>query len=134
SKSQRMRAQDLLCVFENLVKKYKEIGLKFCKTKETQRWQHASTQEAARQLTFYFPYFIELTNLHSLRVYSLCERHYNQLIVSNNLYNLLQGSTKVRNRTQSDDNQNDLTDSNIVLSAAFSEAINYLYLSFISTQ
>ncbi|CAG8838231.1 18998_t:CDS:2, partial [Gigaspora margarita] len=115
SESQRMRAQDLPCVFDNLVKKYEGI-------------------EAARQLTFYFPYSTELANLRSLTVYSLCERHYNQLIVFNNLYNLLQGSTEERNRTYPDDNQNDVTDSDIVSLAAFSEAMNHLYISFISTQ
>ncbi|KAF0475771.1 hypothetical protein F8M41_024574 [Gigaspora margarita] len=97
SESQKIRAQDLPYVFENLVEKYEGIGLKSCKTKETQRWRHASAQEAARQLTFYFPYFTELANLRSSTVYSLCEKHYNQLIVSNNLYNLLQGSTEEHN-------------------------------------
>ncbi|CAG8834203.1 32081_t:CDS:1, partial [Gigaspora margarita] len=118
SESQRIRAQDLLYIFKNLVEKYKRIGLKSCETKETQRWWHASAQEAARQLTFYFPYFTELANLRFLTVYSFCERHYNQLIVSNNLYNLLQGSTEEHNRTRSDDNQNDVTDSDIVPLAA----------------
>ncbi|RIB16194.1 hypothetical protein C2G38_2190677 [Gigaspora rosea] len=101
------------------LKNTREIGLKSCEAKETQRWQHASAQEAARKLTFYFPYFTKLANLRSLTVYSFCERHYNQLIVSNNLYKLLQGSTEERNRIRPDDNQNDVTNSNIVLSAAF---------------
>src|SRR5690242_17483383 len=127
-----MRAQDLSCVFENLVEKYEEIGLKSCETKETQRWRHASAQEAARQLAFYHPYFTELANLRSLTVYSLCERHYNQLIVSNHLYDLLQSSAEERNRTQPDDNQSDVTDSFTAPTAAFSEAMNHL--SFVQTE
>ncbi|CAG8850827.1 8798_t:CDS:2, partial [Gigaspora margarita] len=41
-------------------------------------------------------------------------------------------STEERNRTRPDDNQNDVTDSDIVPSAAFSEAMNHL--GFVQTE
>ena len=85
-------AKNLPCLFADVVEKYSEVGLKSCETKKSQRWRHASTQEAAKRLTFYHNYFPELSDLHSsLDSYSLCERHYNQ-IITDQLFQHLTGS------------------------------------------
>jgi len=47
----------------------------------------------AKRLAFYHNYFPELSNLHSsLDSYSLCERHYNQIIVTDQLFQHLTSS------------------------------------------
>ncbi|CAG8617549.1 3713_t:CDS:2, partial [Dentiscutata heterogama] len=89
--SQRPRAKDLPCVFANLVPLYQKYGLKECEIKESQVKQHASSEATKNRLQIYNTFFPELDQIQTrLDSFSLCERHYNQLIVSNNLYqNLL---------------------------------------------
>jgi len=83
---QRESIRNLPCLFAGLVEKYNEVGLKPCETNLSQRWRHASTQDTARRLTFYHDHFPELSDLYSsLDSYSLCERHYNQVIVTDQL-------------------------------------------------
>ena len=63
--------------------------------KESQTWQNANTQETAKQLARYHNYLPKLASLHSsLKSYSICERHYNQIIVTNQFYRLLTDSNQ----------------------------------------
>ncbi|CAG8481033.1 6224_t:CDS:2, partial [Scutellospora calospora] len=88
---------------------------------------------AAKKLLLYYTHFLELTELHSsLDSYSVCERHYNQIIVTNNLYNILEGLAEESKRTQLDANQDNLTDSYTVLTAKFGKAMKHL--EFIQTE
>jgi len=77
-----MNAKDLPCLFESLANEYDESQLVKCETKESQRWRHASAIAAAESITEMAKYFPRLTILlDSLDNYSLCERHYNQIVV-----------------------------------------------------
>ena len=81
------RAKDLPCLFAELVEKYSEVELKLCATKKSQKWRNASNQRTAKRLALYHDYFPELSDLHSsLESYSICEKHYNQIIVANQFY------------------------------------------------
>ena len=84
---QKPRAKDLPCVFASLVEAYGEVGLRSCETKEHQMWRHASTKETAKRLALFHNYIPELANIHSsLKSYAICERHYNQIIATNQFY------------------------------------------------
>jgi hypothetical protein len=108
---QKPRAKDLSCLFAELVEKYNEVGLKTCETKESQKWRHASNQETAKRLTHYHNYLPELFNLHSvLESYSICERHYNQIIVTNHFYRHLAGLVQENKRLRLDTDEDDVTD------------------------
>ena len=51
-------------------------------TMRNQRWRHASASAAAKSLTKMAKYLPELSSLlDSLDNYSMCERHYNQVVV-----------------------------------------------------
>jgi len=111
SVNQKASAKDLPCLFADLVEKYSEIGLKPCETKESQRWRHASTAETARRLAFYHNHFPELTNLHSsLEFYSFCEKHYNQIVATNQFYQRLIGFAQENKRLRFDIDKDDVTD------------------------
>ena len=72
-------ARNLPCVFDSLSK---NIQLAPCETKENQRWRHVSASAAAGSLTKMAKYLPELSSLlDSLDNYSICERHYNQVVV-----------------------------------------------------
>lgn len=106
---QKPRAKDLPCLFADLVEKYNGVGLKTCETKESQKWRHASNQETAKRLTLYHDYIPELFNFHSnLETYSVCENHYNQIIVANHFYQhiagLVQENKRLRLNTDVTDN------------------------------
>jgi signal transduction histidine kinase len=91
------RAKDLPCIFAELIEKYSKVGLKPCETKESQKWRHASY--AAERLALYHNQFPELSDLHSfLESYSICERHYNQIIANNNFFQRLTGSGQENKR------------------------------------
>jgi len=65
-------ARNLPCVFEEYS----------ASTMRNQRWRHASASAAAKSLTKMAKYLPELSSLlDSLDNYSICERHYNQVIV-----------------------------------------------------
>jgi hypothetical protein len=77
----KVEAKDLPCLFESLANEYDESQLARCETKENQRWRRASTSAAAKRITEMAEYFPELSVLlNSLENYSLCERHYNQIV------------------------------------------------------
>ena len=89
-KMSRPNAEDLTCIFQDLVKDHKNIGLSACGTKTKQTWRHADSPAAKKRLPLYHPYIPELVDLHSsLSSYSICETHYNQLISKDNFYQQL---------------------------------------------
>ncbi|RHZ45067.1 hypothetical protein Glove_692g38 [Diversispora epigaea] len=56
---------------------------------------YANSQKAVRQLSLYNSFFPELiSQQNSLELYSLCEKHYNQIIAKNNLYKILLNSNE----------------------------------------
>ncbi|KAG9288751.1 hypothetical protein G9A89_023048 [Geosiphon pyriformis] len=58
------------------------LPVNMTKTKESQRWRHVLTNIAAERITEITKYLPRLTILlDSLNNYSLCERHYNQIVV-----------------------------------------------------
>ena len=68
--------KDVPCIFDSLSKDSQ------LETKENQRWRHTSANAAAKSLTEMAEHLPELSLLlDSLENYSLCERHYNQIIV-----------------------------------------------------
>src|SRR6185369_17828684 len=86
------------------VEKCNEVALKTCETKESQKWRHASNQETANRLTHYHNCLPELSNLHSvLESYSICERHYDQIIVTNHFIDILQVLSKRINDCDTDE-------------------------------
>ena len=108
----RHTARDLRCIFADLVEKYDEIGLKPCEIKESQKWRHASNEDTAKRLLQYHTYLPELANRHfSLNVYSICERHYNQAIATNQFYQHLVGSVQENKRLRFEDNPTNYIDS-----------------------
>ena len=103
---QKPRAKGL---FADLVDTYSQDGLRSCETKETQVWRHASNQETVKRLALYHNYLPELANLHSsLSFYSICERHYNQIVASNHFYQHLVGPTQENKRIRSDPEEDNL--------------------------
>jgi len=78
-----LKAEDLPCLFENLVEKYQDTCLIQCGNKEKQRWRFASGEkstEKVKPLAKYFPELLSLLN--SLEKYSICEKHYNQCVAN----------------------------------------------------
>jgi len=72
----RIAANELPCLFEVLTIKYPE-SLPPCGTKENQMWRFA----AVEKIKIMAKYFSELSLLlDSLESYSLCEKHYNQVV------------------------------------------------------
>jgi hypothetical protein len=82
----KVAPKNLPCLFESLVNEYDESQLARCETKQGQKWRHATANVATKRITETAKYFPELSALlDSLENYSLCERHYNQ-IVANKYY------------------------------------------------
>jgi uncharacterized protein YoxC len=83
--SSKLEAKDKSCIVIFLAKNYPNSQLvnqlKTCKTEEKQKWRHASADAAVKKLTEIAKYFPELTLLlDSLENYSLCEKHYNNIV------------------------------------------------------
>ena len=76
---QKQTARDFPCLFAELVDKYSKLGLKSCETKESQVWRHASSGQAVKRLTLYYDFIPELVQSF-LNSYSICAKHYNQVI------------------------------------------------------
>ncbi|GBB93104.1 hypothetical protein RclHR1_02110003 [Rhizophagus clarus] len=90
--------KDLPCIFANLVVIYERKGLRKCETKIPQTWRHASTKAVASRLSLYHTFFLELINLQiSLESYSLCKKHYNQIISINHFYKSLLNPDQITN-------------------------------------
>ena len=83
-------AKNLPCIFDSIVSKYPESQLVPCETKEKQRWRHASSEIAKNKITILAKYFSELNLLlDSLENYSLCEKHYNNIVARDSFINQL---------------------------------------------
>ncbi|RHZ84150.1 hypothetical protein Glove_85g68 [Diversispora epigaea] len=79
---------------------------------ESQKWRHASNEDTTKRLLQYHTYLPELANRHfSLNVYSICERHYNQAIATNQFYQHLVGSVQENKRLRFEDNPTNYIDS-----------------------
>ena len=83
-------ARTLPCVFEGFFAKYLESQLVSCKPEENQKWRHASANAVVEWIDSFAKYFPELFLLRdSLDNYSICERHYNQIVTSKSFFNKL---------------------------------------------
>ena len=80
----KLNAKNLPCLFNFFANSYPESKLAQCEVKEDQKWWHASANAAIKRITEIAKYFPELfLLLNSLENYSLCEKHYNQVIAKN---------------------------------------------------
>src|SRR6266498_4830820 len=80
----KLNAKNLSCLFNFFANSYPESKLAQCEVKEDQKWQHALANAAIKRITEIAKYFPELfLLLNSLENYSLCEKHYNQIIAKN---------------------------------------------------
>src|SRR6266480_2940629 len=71
-----LKPKDLPCLFKRFVE--------MCETKEKLKWRFASGEKSTERVKLLAKYFPELTSLpNSLENYSICEKHYNQLIANN---------------------------------------------------
>ena len=68
-----LKPKDLPCLFERFVE--------MCETKEKRFASGEKPTERAKLLAKYFPELFSLLN--SLENYSICEKHYNQLVANN---------------------------------------------------
>jgi len=76
----------LPCLFEVLTIKYPE-SLPPCRTKEDQKWRFTSGNAAVEKIKIMAKYFSELSLLlDSLESYSLCGKHYNQVVAKDLLF------------------------------------------------
>jgi hypothetical protein len=90
----RLTANKLPCLFKDLIEKYSE-SLSLCETKENQIWRYASGNMAVKKINVIANYLPELPLLlDSLNNYSLCEKHYNQIIAKDYLLNNLKKKEK----------------------------------------
>jgi hypothetical protein len=86
----KQETKNLPCIFASFVDKYPETQLVECETKEKQRWRRASAKAAMSKITILAECFSELNLLlDSLEDYSLCEKHYNQVIAKDYFINKL---------------------------------------------
>ena len=83
----KQKASELPCLFVDLVEKYSKVGLKSCETKESQVWRYASGSQTTKRLASYHDFIPELAPF--LNSYSICEKHYNQIISTNYFYEQL---------------------------------------------
>ena len=83
-------ASSLSCLFAKLTEKYSENQLKLCETKDNQYWRQASGKAVIERINLFAKYFPELSLLiKSLENYSICKRHYNQIVANNNFLEIL---------------------------------------------
>ncbi|CAG8508705.1 17357_t:CDS:2 [Gigaspora rosea] len=72
---------------------FEKYGLLGCETKESQTKRHANSEKSKSRLQLYHTFFSELVQIQMhLEEYSLCKIHYNQLIASDFLRQLLLNS------------------------------------------
>ncbi|CAG8517829.1 12307_t:CDS:1 [Dentiscutata heterogama] len=80
----------ITCVLASSVSLHNGSGLLECETKERQTIRHADSKLAKSRLPLYNSFFPELIQIQThLEDFSLCEKHYNQLVVSNFLRQVL---------------------------------------------
>ncbi|CAG8638605.1 10566_t:CDS:2, partial [Dentiscutata heterogama] len=79
----RRPVYELPCALASSVSLHDSSGLLECETKERQTIWHADSNLAKNRLPLYNSFFPELIQIQThLEDFSLCEKHYNQLIVS----------------------------------------------------
>src|SRR6266498_3206789 len=80
----KLNAKNLHYLFNFFANNYPKSKLAQCEVKEDQKWRHALANAAIKRITEIAKYFPELfLLLNSLENYSLCEKHYNQVIAKN---------------------------------------------------
>ena len=73
----------LPCLFAMFIQEYK---LSPCETKSDQTWRRASGSKVVGRVNIFAKYITDLSLLiNSLNEYSVCEKHYNQIIMTNNI-------------------------------------------------
>ncbi|RIB03900.1 hypothetical protein C2G38_2286020 [Gigaspora rosea] len=80
----RTEAKELPCLFKFLIGDYPGSELAKCETLEKQKWRHADAPmvvNKAKALVKYLPKLSPFLN--SLTDYSVCQKHYNNIIVKN---------------------------------------------------
>jgi hypothetical protein len=79
NRTSRPHASTLPCLFATLSNKYSE--LKQCDIKSEPRYRQASGDKIKGRVKLFAKYFTEISSLiDSLKDYSICERHYNQIV------------------------------------------------------
>jgi hypothetical protein len=92
-------ANTLQCLFDGLSIKYPESQLTTCKV-GIQKYRHASGLAARERVKLFIKYFPELSLLcDSLENYSICEKHYNQIIVTDNFLEKLKKANDTSEET-----------------------------------
>jgi len=108
--------KNLFCIFNFIINKYPESQLISCETKKKQRWRYALTKIAKNKITILANYFSELNSLlDSLENYSLCKKHYNNVVARDSFINQLKKANNLifldeeskRKRLKLSDNDND---------------------------
>lgn len=110
----KQKAREFPCLFVALIETYNKVGLKSCETKESQVWRYASGGQAAKRLPRYHEFIPELIDLQPfLNSYSICEKHYNQIISTNYFYQQLLDDSLIdcNKRCQIDTNPDDTNSS-----------------------
>ena len=86
NRTSRPFAGTLPCLFSTLSDKYSEKQLKQCDIKSGQRFRQASGDKVKDRVKLFAKYFTELYSLIDfLDDYSICIRHYNQIIATDTL-------------------------------------------------
>ncbi|CAG8774432.1 17483_t:CDS:1, partial [Racocetra fulgida] len=81
---------ELPCTLAPSVSLHEGSGLLDCETKDSQTIRHADSKLAKNRLPLYNSFFPELVQIQThLEDFSLCEKHYNQLIISDFLRQVL---------------------------------------------
>ncbi|RIB01781.1 hypothetical protein C2G38_2150302 [Gigaspora rosea] len=80
----------LPCLFSTLVKTYEHKKLSEYETKEKQRIRNADTNAIKTRIKLFEPHFVELSSFQNkLEKYTICEKHYNQIVPKDNYLNYL---------------------------------------------
>ncbi|CAG8771737.1 6750_t:CDS:1, partial [Gigaspora rosea] len=91
---------ELPCALASSVSLHDGSGLLECETKERQTIWHADSNLAKNRLPLYNSFFPKLIQIQThLEDFSLCEKHYNQLIMSDFLRQVLT-SSNYKNKRQ----------------------------------
>ncbi|CAG8713113.1 17269_t:CDS:2, partial [Dentiscutata heterogama] len=86
----RRPAYELPCALASSISLHNGSRLLECETKEQQTIRHVDSKLAKSRLLLYNSFFSELIQIQTyLEDFSLCEKHYNQLVVSNFLQQVL---------------------------------------------
>ncbi|RHZ57719.1 hypothetical protein Glove_384g16 [Diversispora epigaea] len=99
-------AKFLPCLFDSFSRKYPESQLIQCETKPNQRCRHASAKAAMEKIIETAKYFPELSLLlDSLENYSICEKHYNQIVAKNSFIKQLAKNNLVFSESEETENK-----------------------------